>query len=143
MDHFVDFKYFEDTLKNIFSNKYDNISHFEQIVLLIMTNLSKVPVKKQADLIKILANRPANFLFMARDAYKEIVVKMIKLEESSMFYRDLLVGISTLLAYAPFTETEVEDISITLSKNQALLLLQSYVLSTLKIGSKFVTQIIR
>jgi hypothetical protein len=30
---------------------------------------------------------------------------MIKLEENSMFYKDLLVGISTLLAYAPLSES--------------------------------------
>lgn len=60
-----------------------------------------------------------------------------------MFYRDLLVGISTLLAYAPFSEAEVEQISLSLPKTQALLLLQSYVLSTLKIDSKFVAQILR
>jgi sulfur transfer complex TusBCD TusB component (DsrH family) len=68
---------------------------------------------------------------------------MVRLEESSMFYRDLLVGISTLLAYAPFTETEVEAISVSLSKNQNLLLLQNFVLSTLQIGSKFIAQILR
>ncbi len=68
---------------------------------------------------------------------------MIKLEENSMFYKDLLIGISTLLAYAPFTKTEVEELSSTLPKSQSLLLLKSYVLSTLEIGSKFVSKILR
>jgi hypothetical protein len=66
MDHFVDFKQLEETLKNLFSNKYDKISHFEKIVLLVMDNLHKIPIKKQGDIIKILANRPGNFLFIGR-----------------------------------------------------------------------------
>lgn len=70
-------------------------------------------------------------------------MKMIKLEENSMFYKDLLVGISTLLAYAPLTEPEIDQLSLQLPKTQALLLLQCYVLSTLEIGSKFVERILR
>ncbi len=44
-----------------------------------MANFNKIPVKKQAELIKIIANRPANFLFMSKDTYKDTIIKMIKL----------------------------------------------------------------
>jgi hypothetical protein len=59
-----------------------------------------------------------------------------------MFYKELLIGVSTLLAYAPLTEIEVEELTLKLSKNQRLLLLECYVLSTLQIGSKFVERIL-
>ena len=53
-----------------------------------------------------------------------------------MFYRDLLVSISTLLAYVALEEAEVEKLAGELPKGPKLLLYSCYVLSTLRIGSK-------
>lgn len=79
LDHFVDFKQFEESLKNIFSNKYEQIGHFEEISAMIMDNMHKIPVKKQGELIKIIANRPGNFLWVGRALYKQTLVKMLRL----------------------------------------------------------------
>jgi hypothetical protein len=47
--------------------------------MLVIDNIAKIPAKKQGELIRIIANRPANFLFVSPDVYRAVLVKMLKL----------------------------------------------------------------
>ena len=69
MDHAIDYKQLEETVKTLLSNKHDNIKNFENCLDSIMRHIPNLPVKKQADLIKIIANRPGNFHFVSKEYY--------------------------------------------------------------------------
>ena len=47
-----------------------------------------------------------------------------------MIYKDLLISLSTLLAYVPLPLNVIEKIVDKVSKGQGILLLQAYVMST-------------
>jgi len=44
-----------------------------------MDNFGKIPVKKQADLLKIITYRPANFLFINKKLYLQFLARVAKL----------------------------------------------------------------
>jgi len=93
--------------------------------------------------MKIITNRPGNFYFIERQIYHNFIVKITQLEENSMIYKQLLFSLSTILAYVPLSEEEVNKLSINLSKNQSIMLMQAYVLSTMNIGCNFVSKILK
>lgn len=103
MDLQVDFKQLEDALKHLFSSKYEKIEHFHQLLKSIMLGLTRLPAKKQADLLKLITSRPGNFFFIDRSIYKDFLLTTLRLEDNSMIYRDILVSLSTILAYVPLS----------------------------------------
>ena len=69
MDLAVDYKQLEETVKNLIANKYDYIGNFEKILTVIIDRTKRLPVKKQADIIKIISNRPGNFHYIDQEYY--------------------------------------------------------------------------
>ena len=51
-------------IKTLIANKFDNIDNFQTIVNCILRHIPSLPIKKQSDLVKIIANRPGNFHFV-------------------------------------------------------------------------------
>ena len=143
MELVVDFKLLEDALKAIFGNKFDQIEHFEAVLSVVVENLHKVPLKKQADLVKIIANRPGNFLFIRRDLYMRFIAVAARLEENSMIYKENMLSLATLMAYAPIQRKELDELVKPLTKGQSLLAIQSYALSTVSTGGELVARILR
>jgi len=142
MDLPIDYKTLEDTIKTLLSNKHDHISNFQESLDLILKHLSSLPVKKQADIIKIVANRPGNFHFVSQGYYENFIFRTLALEEHSMIYKELMISLSTLLAYVPLPLSIIEKIADKVTKGQGILLLQAYVMSTEDIGSPFVNRIL-
>ena len=95
-----------------------------------MKHIPNLPVKKQADLIKIVANRPGNFHFVTKDYYEKFIYKVLNFETHNMIYKDLLISLSTLLAYVPLPQPLIKKIIEKVSKGESLLLMQAYVMST-------------
>jgi hypothetical protein len=142
MDLPIDYKQLEDTIKTLLANKHDHVPNFEGALDSILRHIAKLPVKKQADMVKIIANRPGNFHFVSRDYYEAFLLKVLALEEQSMIYKDLLISLSTLLSYVPLPLPSIERIAQSVPKGQSLLLMQAYVMSTEDIGSPFVGRIL-
>lgn len=137
-----DYKHLEETLKSLTANKHDHIEHFQQIMTLIMDKVHKLPLKKQADILKLISNRPGNFHFVPRDYYHQFLAKVLHFEEKSMIYKDLLLSLSTLLAYVPLPKEEVDQLVKERSKGEGLLLMAAYVMSTEHIASEYVQRIL-
>ena len=69
----------------------------------MINSLPKIPLKKQAELVKIITHRPGNFLFIRRELYMQLIQAVGRLEENSMMYTDIMVSLATLMANAPIT----------------------------------------
>lgn len=54
-----------------------------------------------------------------------------------MIYKDLLLSLSTTLAYVPLTPEHIQSLREKCSKGQDLLLMQAYVMSTEDIASPY------
>ena len=80
MELLVDFKQLDDSIRNLLSNKYDDIANFETILDCVMSQIHKLPIKRQADQLKIITNRPGNFLFVSQPFYLRFVGKLIEYE---------------------------------------------------------------
>jgi hypothetical protein len=143
MDLQVDFKQLEDALKHLFASKYEHPPHFHRLLDAVARGLPRLPAKKQADLLRLIASRPANFLFSPPAVYHRFLVGAVALEEASAVYRDLLLSISTLLAYVPVPLGDLLALAESLPRPQTLLLLQAQVLATLEIGSSLVERVLR
>jgi hypothetical protein len=72
-----------------------------------VVHLHKLPLKKQADILKIITNRPGNFLFVGLPYYTRFLEQLLVYEEHSMIYKEVLLCLSTLLAYVPLPLTEL------------------------------------
>jgi hypothetical protein len=59
-----------------------------------------------------------------------------------MIYKEVLLSLSTILAYVPVPLPEIESMSKSLSKGQSLLLFQAYLLSTQDIGCKLIERVL-
>ena len=59
-----------------------------------------------------------------------------------MIYKDLLISLSTLLAYVPLAKPIIKKIISKVSKGESLLLMQAYVMATEDITSEFIDQIL-
>lgn len=143
LDLAFDYRQLEETLKSLTSNKYDCIEHFEQIMTLIIGQVPKLPLKKQADVLKLIANRPGNFHFVSPDYYQDFIRKLLQFEENSMIYKDLLLSLSTLLAYVPLGSDGLAQLLVSSTKGQGVLLMAGYVMSTQQIGSEYVVRILQ
>lgn len=137
MDLAVDYKQLEETVKNLIANKYDCIGNFEKILTVIIDRTKRLPVKKQADIIKIISNRPGNFHYIDQEYYQQYILKILQFSENSMIYKDLLLSLSTTLAYVPLTPEHIQSLREKCSKGQDLLLMQAYVMSTEDIASPY------
>ena len=69
MDLPIDHKQLDETIKTLLANKHDYINNFEECLDSIMKYLSNLPLKKQADMIKFIANRPGNFHFVSQEYF--------------------------------------------------------------------------
>ena len=58
-----------------------------------------------------------------------------------MIYKDLLLSLSTTLAYVPLAPEHIQSLREKCSKGQDLLLMQAYVMSTEDIASPYLEQI--
>jgi hypothetical protein len=58
-----------------------------------------------------------------------------------MIYKELLVSLSTLLAYVPMTHSQIESLIDKCPKGQDMLLMQAYVMSTEDIASPYLEKI--
>jgi hypothetical protein len=97
---------------------------------IVISHTHRLPLKKQADIIKIISNRPGNFHFVQPQFYKQFINKLLLFEEHSMIYKELLLSLSTLLAYVPLPLEQIKQILSEVNKGQELLLMQAYVMST-------------
>lgn len=59
-----------------------------------------------------------------------------------MIYKEILLSLSTLLAYVPLPLEQIKEILGEVNKGQGLLLMQAYVMSTEDIGNTFVEVIL-
>jgi hypothetical protein len=80
MELLVDFKQLDDAIRNLLSNKYDDIANFETILDCVLSHIQKLPIKRQAELLKIITNRPGNFLFVSQPFYHRFLSKLIEYE---------------------------------------------------------------
>ena len=69
MDLPIDHKQLDQTIKILLSNKHDHIPNFQECLESVMRYIPNLPLKKQADMIKFIANRPGNFHFVSQEYY--------------------------------------------------------------------------